>query len=333
MIRRLLLYAVVLPTVSWAAMLGPLLSQAADPAQRVVRVGFVSPFSPSADLRSADGFWQRLRELGWVEGQNLIIEARWAEGRSDRLPALMSEVIERKVDVLVTYSTPGAVAAKKATSTIPIVITNMADPVRSGVIASLAHPDGNLTGLSLAWTEGTPGKLLELLQETVPHLSTVVMIANLHDPQVPERAKEVEAIAPRRGIGMRVIEVRNPEALDRAFRQARREAQAVLVLSDLVTFEHRRKVAALATKYRLPAMYPLREFVESGGLIGYGADRVALSRRAADYVDKILRGAQPADLPFEQPTQYELIVNLKTARASGITIPESILLRADEVIR
>ena len=153
MIRRLFLYAVVLPSVSWIAVLSPLLLHAAEPTQRVVRVGFVSPFSLSTDQRSVDGFWQRLRELGWVEGQNLIIEARWAEGRSDRLAALMSEVIERKVDVLVTYSTPGAVAAKKATSTIPIVITNMADPVRSGVIASLAHPDGNLTGLSLGWAE------------------------------------------------------------------------------------------------------------------------------------------------------------------------------------
>jgi putative ABC transport system substrate-binding protein len=314
-------------------MLGALLSQAADPAQRVVRVGFVSPFSLSTDQRSVDGFWQRLRELGWVEGHNLIIEARWAEGRSDRLPALMSEVIERKVDVLVTYSTPGALAAKKATSTIPIVITNMADPVRSGVIANLAHPDGNLTGLSLGWAEGMAGKLLELLQETVPHLSTVAMIANPDDPVVPDRAKEVEAIAPSRSIRTRRIEVRNPEGLDRAFEQARKEAQAVLALGDSLTFAQRRHVVALAMKYRLPVMYPLREFVDSGGLMAYGPDRVVLFRRAADYVDKILRGAKPADLPFEQPTQYELIVNLKTARASGITIPESILLRADEVIR
>jgi putative tryptophan/tyrosine transport system substrate-binding protein len=331
--RRRLLHAVVLPSLLWIAVLGPLLSQAAEPTQRVVRVGFVSPFSLSTDQRSVDGFWQRLRELGWVEGQNLIVEARWAEGRSDRLPALMSEVIERKVDVLVTYSTPGALAAKKATSTIPIVITNMADPVRSGVIASLAHPDGNLTGLSLGWAEGMAGKLLELLQETVPHLATVAMIANPDDPVVPERAKEVEAIAPSRSIRTRLIEVRKPEALDRAFRQARKEAQAVLILGDLLTFAQRRHIAALATKYRLPTMYPLREYVDSDGLMAYGPDRVVLFRHAADYVDKILRGAKPADLPFEQPTQHEFIVNLKTARASGITIPDSILLRADEVIR
>ena len=333
MIRRLLLYAVILPSVSWAVLLPPSVSRAAEPAQRVVRVGFVSPHSPSTDVRSVDGFWQRLRELGWVEGQNLIVEARWAGASSERLDALMREVIERKVDVLVTYSTPGALAAKKATSTIPIVVTSMADPVRSGVTTSLAHPDGNLTGLSLAWTEGTPGKLLELLKETVPHLSAVAMIANLDSPVVLERAKEVEAIAPNWSITAHLVEVRNPEAYDRAFRQARKEAQAVLVLSDVLTFEYRRKVAALAAKYRLPAMYPLREFVEAGGLMAYGADKVVLSRRAADYVDKILRGAKPADLPFEQPTQYELIVNLKTARSSGITVPDSILLRADEVIR
>jgi putative ABC transport system substrate-binding protein len=297
--------------------------------QKVARVGFVSPHSPSTDVRSVNEFWRRLRELGWVEGQNLIIEARWAEASSERLDALMKEVIERKVDVLVTYSTPGALAAKKATSTIPIVVTSMADPVRSGVTTSLAHPDGNLTGLSFAWTEGTPGKLLQLLKETVPHLSAVAMIANLDNPVVLERAKEVEAVAPNLGITAHLFEVRNPEAYDRAFRHVRKEAQAVLVLSDNLTFEHRRKVTALAAKYRLPAIYPLREFVDAGGLMAYGADKAVLSRRAADFVDKILRGAKPADLPFEQPTQYELIVNLKTAKA----LPESILLRADEIIK
>jgi putative ABC transport system substrate-binding protein len=298
-----------------------------------MRVGFVSPHSPSTDVRSIDGFWQRLRELGWVEDQNLIVEARWADASSERLDVLMRETVQHKVDVLVTYSTPGALAAKKATSTIPIVVTSMADPVRSGVTTSLAHPDGNLTGLSLAWTEGTPGKLLELLKETVPHLSAVAMIANVDNPVVLERAKEVEAIAPSRGVTAHLIEVRNSEAYDQAFRQARKVAQAVLVMSDVLTFEHRRKVATLAAKYRLPTICPLREFVDAGGLMAYGADKVVLSRRAADYVDKILRGAKPADLPFEQPTQYELIVNLKTAKALGITFPESILLRADEVIR
>ena len=333
MIRQLVSFALALSCLCGVETLTLSVSCGAEPAQRVVRVGFVSPHSPSTDVRSVDGFWRRLRELGWVEGQNLIIEARWAEASSERLDALMREVIERKVDVLVTYSTPGALAAKKATSTIPIVVTSMADPVRSGVTTSLAHPDGNLTGLSFAWTEGTPGKLLELLKETVPHLSAVAIIAHLDNPVVLERGREVEQIAPNLSITAHLLEVHNPEAYDRAFRQARKEAQAVLVLSDVLTFEHRRKVAALAAKYRLPTMYPLREFVDAGGLMAYGADKVVLSRRAAEYVDRILRGAKPADLPFEQPTRYELIVNLKTARAIGITIPESILLRADEVIR
>jgi putative ABC transport system substrate-binding protein len=318
--------------VALALMMSGAAGHADEPA-RVVHLGFVSPFSPSTDVPSVNGFWQRLRELGWMKGQNLIVEERWAEGRPDRLPALMAEVIDRKIEVLVTYSTPGALAAKNATRTIPIVVTNMADPVRSGVTVSLAHPDANVTGLSLAWTEGTAGKLLELLQETVPHLSTVAMIANLQDPQVTERAKEVQTIAPERGIKIRLIEVRSPEALDQAFKRARKEAQAVLVLSDLLTFEHRGEVAALAIKYRLAAMYPLREYVEAGGLMSYGADRVALFRRAAEYVDKILKGTKPSDLPFEQPTQYEFIINLKTARATSITIPPSISARANEVIQ
>jgi putative ABC transport system substrate-binding protein len=209
----------------------------------------------------------------------------------------------------------------------------MADPVRSGVTVSLAHPDANVTGLSLAWTEGTAGKLLELLQETVPHLSTVAMIADLHDPQITGRAKEVKVIAPSRDIKILPIEVRSPEELEGAFIRAAKESQAALVLSDLLTFEHRREVAALAIKYRLAAMYPLREFVEAGGLMAYGADRVALFRRSAEYVEKILKGTKASDLPFEQPTQYEFIVNLKTAKASGITIPRSVLARANEVVQ
>ena len=315
-----------------ALMVFALSCYAAEPA-RVARLGFVSLFSPSADVRSTNGFWERLRELGWIKGQNLVVEARSAEGHADRLPALMTDVVERKVDVLVTYTTPGAVAAKKATSTVPIVVTNMADPVRSGVTTSLAHPDGNLTGLSLAWSEGMAGKLLELLQEAVPHLSVVAIVADVDDPVVPDRAKEVESVAPTRNIRIRLIDVRSPNALDSAFAAARKEAQAVLVLGDHLTFEHRRKVAALAAKHRLPTMYPLREYVESDGLMAYGPDRLVLFRRAAEYVDKILKGAKPSDLPFEQPSQYELVINLKTARASRITIPESILARADAVIR
>ena len=306
----------------------------ADSAEpnKVVRVGFVGPASPSTLARGVSAFWERLRELGWVEGQNLIIESRWAEGQYERLPALMNEVIGRKVDVLVTYSTPAAIAAKNATSTIPIVVAMMGDPVGAGLATSLAHPGGNLTGLSLAWAD-IAGKWLELLQETVPRLSTVAVIADPNSPMSLAMAKELEAIAPTRGMKVRFLELREPEALDRAFKQARREAQAILVPADSLTLQHRGQITVLAARYRLPGMYTFLEFMDSGGLMAYGADSVALFRRAAEYVDKILKGARPADLPIEQPTQFKLVVNLKTAKALKLKIPESILLRADQVIR
>ena len=328
---RLAPLALALTVACAIALLGSPPAGAADPAQRVVRVGFVDPLAPS-DGR-VDEFWQRLRELGWVEGQNLVIEARSADGRIDRLPALMTEVVERKVDVLVSYGTPGAVAAKKATNTIPIVIATMGDPIGAGIVTNLTRPGGNLTGLSLEWAEGIEGKWLELLQDLVPHLSTVAMIVNLNNPVIRKMAKELEAIAPTRGVKIRLIEVRKPEMFDSAFKRARKEAQAVLVLGDVFTFQHRRQLVALAARYQLPAMYPLREYVDAGGLMAYGADRAVLLRRAADYVDKILKGAKPGDLPIEQPTKFELVVNLKTANALGLKIPEPILLRADEVIR
>ena len=333
MIRRFLLYATVLLSV-WVAVLGPLPSHAAEPAERVVRVGFVSPFSPSSDPQSQTAaFWERLHELGWTEGQNLIIEARWAESRYDRLPALMAEVLGRKVDVIVTYGTPAAIAAKHTTSTIPIVVAAMGDPVGSGVAVSLAHPGGNLTGFSQGWDEGIGGKWLELLQETVPRLSTVALLANPDNPLARELARKIEAIATARGLKVRLIEVRAPRALAGAFERAGRTAQAVLVLPDPIISATREQVTALAAKHRLPAMYTLRDFVDVGGLMAYSPDLAVLFRRAADYVDRILRGANPGDLPIEQPTEYRLTVNLKAAKALGITIPDSILLRADEVIR
>jgi len=213
----------------------------------------------------------------------MVIETRWADGQVARLPALMTEVVERKVDVLVTYGTSAAVAATSVTSTIPIVDAGMADPLASGIITSLAHPGGNLTGLSLAWAGGMTRKRLELLHETLPRLSSVAMIASSDDPKViREMAKELEAIAPTRRIKAQLIEVRDPEALDRAFKQARREAQAFLVPGGLFMYEHRREVTALAAKYKLPAIYPQREYVDSGGLMAYGADIGILFRRAAD---------------------------------------------------
>jgi putative tryptophan/tyrosine transport system substrate-binding protein len=306
---------------------------AVEPSQKVVRVGFVSPYSPSTATRSLGAFWARLRELGYVEGRNLVIEARWADGRNDRLPVLIGEVLGRNVDVLVTWTTPAATAAKNATSIVPIVVAAMGDPVAIGLVATLAHPGGNLTGLSMGFAEGMGGKWLELLQETVPRLSQVAVIENPDNPANRAQTKELEAVARSLAVRLQLIPARDLEAFDRAFAQAHREAQAVLVLADPLTVHRRDRITALAAKYRIPGMYPLLDFVDAGGLMAYSANQRVLFRRAAEYVDKILKGANPGDLPIEQPTQFELAVNLKTARALGLTIPESILLRADEVIR
>ena len=327
--RRVLVVLAALTTTG----LGSSLVHTADPAPEVVRLGYVQPQEPSNALRGMMAFWERLRQLGYVEGKNLVITSRSAEGRNERLPRLMNELVAAKVDVIVTYGTPAAIAASNATNTIPIVVAALGNPVGTGLTASLARPGGNLTGLSMGFGEGMAGKWLELLQETVPRLSTVAVIANIDNPIARDSVKELYAIAPARRPKLRLIEVHDAAALDPAFQQAKRKAQAVLILPDPMLAAHRQEVTALAGKYRLPAMYYLRDYVEAGGLIAYAPDFSAMCRRAAEYVDKILRGAKPADLPIEQPTQFELVVNLKTARALGITIPESILLQAEEVMR
>lgn len=333
MSRRLALIATALSFASAFAVLGAPLARAVEPAQRVVRLGFVGSESPSTVARNNAAFFKRLGELGWVEGRNLIVERRWAEGHLDRLPALMADMVNRKVDVIVTASTPAAVAAKDATSTVPIVIASMGDPVASGLAASLARPGGNVTGLSLGWAEGIPGKWLELLWETIPRLTTVAVIGNSDSSLVRLLQKTLDAAAATRGVRLRHIDVREPEGQERAFEQARHQAKAAIVLPDPLTVQHRQQVASLAAKHRLPTMYGLLEFMEAGGLMAYAPDHVAMFRRAAEYVDKILRGAKPGELPIEQPTQYTLAVNLKTAKTLGLKIPESILIRADEVIR
>ena len=308
-------------------------SSEAEPTQGTVRVGFVDPASRTTTLSGMSAFWERMRELGWIEGQNLVIEARWAESQIDRLPGLMKEVLARKVDVLVTYSTSGALAAKSATSTVPIVVAAMGDPVGTGIAPSLSRPGGNLTGISLQWGEDLSGKWLELLQETVPKVSTVAVISNPDSPVVRKITKDLERIAPRHGLKLRFYDVREVAMLPGVFKQAHQVAQAALVLPDPVTVDARREITGLAAAQRLPTLYVLQEFMEAGGLMAYGVDNRIVFRRAADYVDKILRGAKPGDLPIEQPAQFSLVVNLKTAKALGLTIPQSILLRADEVIR
>ena len=323
----------LLTLVTAAALLGSSFGRAAEGVQKVVRLGFVHSQSPSTTNRGLSAFWERLAELGWVQGRNLVSEERWAEGHIERLPALMADMVERRVDVIVTYSTPAAVAAKSATNTIPIVVESMGDPVGTGVAASLAHPGGNLTGLSLQMTEGIPGKWLELLQETVPRLSTVAVIGNPDTPLFELVRHPLEAAASARNLKLKFIDMRAPEVLETAFGQARRAAQAAVVIPDPLTFYYQRRVAAQAARDHLPVMYGLPEYVDAGGLMAYGPNQAVLFRRAAEYVDKILRGANPADLPIEQATQYVLIVNLKAASALRLTIPESILQRADEVIR
>ncbi|PWT71990.1 MAG: ABC transporter substrate-binding protein [Proteobacteria bacterium] len=309
-------------------------SHAQEPAQRIVRVGFIHPQSAATATRGHDAFWERLRQLGYVDGRNLIVEARWADGHVERLPALTSDVLGRKVDVLVTFATQATAAAKNATTTIPIVGVAMGKPMNTGLATSLAQPGGNLTGLSIGWEEGMAGKWLELLRETVPGVSQVAVIVNLGNPLGQDQARELEAIAPERGIRLLVFDAREQKSLVHAFEQAGRKAQAALVLSSAPLSMHRKLIVTLAAKHRLPTVYGgVRDYVDEGGLMSYGPDLTIEWRRAAEYVDKILKGAKPGDLPIEQPTEYRLFVNLKTAKSLGITVPESILTRADEVVR
>lgn len=310
----------------------PLLADSPELADRSVRIGFVDPVSPP-DAARANVFWDRLRELGWIEGRNLVVEIRSAHGQYERLPTLMAEIVKSKPDVLVTYSTAAAIAAKKATSAIPIVDAAMGDPVRNGLVESLAHPGGNLTGLSFGWTEGFAGKFIELLQDTVPRLNTVAMITNPANPFEQSQLKELIAAAKARKLNLKIIPLRNAESVPTVLQKVQRDAQALLVLGDPFLYSHRDEITSYANQHKLPALYGMRGFVEAGGMMAYGPNLSVTWRRAAEYVDKILRGVKASDLPIEQPTQYVLTVNAKVAKAIGVTIPESILLRADEVLR
>jgi putative ABC transport system substrate-binding protein len=277
--------------------------------------------------------WSRLAELGWIREHNLQVEMRWAEGRIDRLPRIMAEMVEHNVDVILTSGTPGAMAAKNATNAIPIVVASIGDPVATGLVQSLAHPGANLTGIAHGWLGGFPGKWLELLDELLPRLATLSVIFNPASPLCVRQATELEAEALNRNVTLRRIEVQTAESLKKAFEQSHRSTQAVIVLTDPLTLQYQNEITALALRHRLPSLYPNPEFVDSGGLIAYGADLTYTLKRAAEYVDKILRGAKPAEMPVEETAHIAVVINLKTAKALGITIPESILLRADEVIR
>lgn len=304
----------------------------AQGAERVVRLGFVDLTAPGNSLPATAEFWKRLAELGWVEGRNLVVERRFAEGEIDKLPALMASVVARDIDILVTWGT-GAMAAKQATRTIPIVAADMGDPVGTGLASSLAHPGSNLTGLSLQWDEDITGKWLELLQEAVPKLSTVAVIHNPDSPVVQRMMKKLPTHASTRHLKLWLVEVRNARALSPAFAQAAAHAQAVLILPDPLIAEHARRIIALMGEHRLPDVSGILEIAQAGGLMAYGVDQKAVFRRTAEYVDKILRGARPEDLPIEQPSQFLLVVNLITARGLRLTIPQSLLQRANLIVR
>jgi putative ABC transport system substrate-binding protein len=278
----------------------------------------------------AEAFREGLRELGYVEGKNIIIEYRYGEGRMERLPGLAADLVRLKVDIIVTGGRPSTRAAKQATSTIPIVMAAAGNPVGNRFVASLARPGGNITGLTTMRGDLT-GKRLELLKETASKISRVAV---LWGPPAASNFKIAEGAARLLGLELQSLEVRGPEDLEGAFRAATKErAQALVALRNPAIFNERKRIAELAIKNRLPAIYDDREFVEAGGLMSYGTNQADLYRRAATYVDRILRGAKPADLPVEQPTKFELIVNLKTAKQIGLTIPQSVLYRADKVIK
>jgi putative ABC transport system substrate-binding protein len=308
-------------------------SAAAQQPVKAPRIGYLAVNSPSDNAARIDAFRQGLRELGYVEGKNIIIEWRSAEGKPDRLPALAAELVKLKVDVLVSYGPTPTRVAQKATTTVPIVMSFDSDPVGSGIVASLARPGGNITGLSSLAPE-ISGKQLELLKEIVPRLSRIAVLGNSTEPGNALALKELELAAATLKIQIQYLDILSGKDIEPSFQSATKQrAGAVLVLAGPVMSPHRTEVVNLAAKNRLPAMYYRSDYVEAGGLMSYGTNFPDLFRRAATYVDKILKGAKPADLPVEQPTKFEFIINLKAAKQIGLTIPPNVLARADRVIR
>jgi putative ABC transport system substrate-binding protein len=312
------------------------LAAEAQQAAKIARIGYLTG-NLAAHPRGSEAFLQGLRDLGYVEGRNVVIEYRDAEGKSERLPALAAELVALKVDVIVAAGgTPGALAAKQATRTLPIVFIGAADPVTSGLVTSLARPGGNVTGLSVLAPE-LVGKCLELLTQAVPRVTRVAVLwqpGAAGERTEKDLLKEADVAARALGVRPQFVEARGPADFDRAFSDmTRARAGALTVLPSNMFIGERRRLVDLAAKNRLPAVYGSREYVDAGGLMSYGPNLADLLRRAATYVDKILKGAKPADLPVEQPTKFELVINLKAAKALGLTIPPSLLGRADEIIQ
>src|SRR5947207_764968 len=305
--------------------------QARAQQQTMPVIGFLVAGTPLSHGQWVAAFVQRLRELGWIEGRTIAIEYRWGEGRNERFAEIAAEFVRRKVDVIVTSATAAVVAAKQATSVIPIVFAAAGDPVDTGLVASLARPGGNVTGLSIQQTD-LAAKRLELLREVVPGLRRLAILANVGSPAVVLDMREVQATARTLGIEVITLEIRRGEDIAPAFEALKGRAEALYVVVDPLLNTHRIRINTLVLAARLPTMHTLREQVEAGGLMSYGANFPDLFRRAADFVDKILRGAKPVDLPVEQPTKFVMAVNVTVAKALGLKVPEDILARADEVI-
>jgi len=302
----------------------------AQQAEKVAKIGWLGA---SAQAPGSEAFRREFFKLGYVEGKNIAFEYRDAEGKPDRFPAVADELVRLKVDVIVTASTAGALAAKNATRTIPIVFYSAVDPVVTGLVDSLARPGGNITGFTVI-SAALAGKRLELLKETIPKLSRVAVLWNPQDPGPAQQWKESQLPARELGLQLHSMEVSSADKLEDAFKEATKARTAALAVTESpLTVSSRKQITELATKNRLPAIYTRREFVETGGLMSYGSDRAEPYRRAALIVDKILKGAKPADLPVEQPTKFELMINLKTAKVLGLTIPPVVMMRAEKVIK
>jgi putative ABC transport system substrate-binding protein len=318
------------PAVTLAVMLGMLLCSRAE-AQQVKHVGvlYYGVPSASADLQA---LVDRLRDLGWTQGRNITFHLRYAEGRTERFAELAADLVRQKPDLIVAVSTPGALAAKNATTTIPIVILAASDPVGAGIVPSLARPGGNITGLSLLAPE-LSAKRVDLLRQTLPKLTRLAVLWNIQNQGMHLRFREISTAAPPLGIHVLSFGVRHPSEFEEAFAAIRRDhPEALLVMADTVTVGHRHRTVEFADAHRIPAIYESREFVDAGGLMSYGINFVDHYRQGAAYVDRILKGQRPADLAIEQPSRFELVVNQRSARAIGLTIPASLLLRADQVI-
>jgi ABC-type uncharacterized transport system substrate-binding protein len=317
-------------TLLGSAAAWPLAARAQQPG-KLPTIGFLGGSTPSVDGRRVAAFMVRLRELGWVEGRNVAIDVRWAAGRSERAAEIAAEFVRLKVDVIATFGTTPVLAAKQATSVIPIVFAQAADPVGTGVVATLARPGGNVTGLSSQTTD-LPGKRLELLREVVPGLRRLAILANVDNVSAVLERSEARTAAGILGLEATMLDIRRGEDIGPAFEALKVGADALYVVIDALVVTNRIRINTLALAGRLPTMYALREDVEAGGLMAYGPNSPDLFRRAAEFVDKILRGAKPAELPVEQPTKFELVFNLVTAKALGLTVPPTLLARADEVI-